>query len=219
MSRWVTFDCYGTLADWRTGMRQSLEPVAGERTGELLDAYYALEPAVQSELATAAYREILAETLRRAAGRIGLELAPGQDQALAEGWPRMPIFEDTAPTLRALREAGWKLGVLTNCDDDLIAATLAAIGVTADMVVTAGDAGSYKPAHGHFNVFADRTEHERELWIHAANSVLYDITPASELGLPRVWVDRDRTGEDPSIATARIDDLRPLPEVVERLAA
>jgi 2-haloacid dehalogenase len=86
-------------------------------------------------------------------------------------------------------------------------------------VITASQAGSYKPAHGHFNEFADRTEHERELWIHAANSWFHDIAPARELGLPRVWVDRDRTGQDPAAATARIDDLTGLPRAISEIAA
>jgi 2-haloacid dehalogenase len=218
MNRWVSFDCYGTLADWRGGLRQSLEPIAGDRTEELLDEYFVQELEVEHSNPGARYRDILAESLARAAARVGFELAPENRDVLAEGWGEMPIFEDTAPVLEQLREAGWKLAILTNCDDDLISLTLAAIRVPVDLVITANDAGSYKPAHGHFNLFADRTEHDRELWIHAANSFVYDITPARELGLPRVWVDRDRSGHDPALASARIEDLRPLPQVLERLS-
>ena len=211
MSRWVTFDCYGTLADWRGGIRNSIAPLAGERTDELLEEYFVRELEVEHERPGERYREILAESLRRAAAGTGIELPPGCDHVLSERWHEMPIFDDTAPTLRALREDGWRLAILTNCDDDLIAQTVRAIGVDIDVVITANDAGSYKPAHGHFNVFADRTEHERDLWIHAANSWIHDITPARELGLPRVWVDRDRTGQQPDEGTHRIDDLRTLP--------
>jgi 2-haloacid dehalogenase len=214
MSRWVTFDCYGTLADWRGGIRNSIEPLAGPRTDELLQAYFEAELEVEHERPEERYREILAESLRRAAARTGVELPPGSDHVLSERWAEMPIFEDTAPVLTRLRDEGWSLAILTNCDDDLIARTIDVIGVDIDLVITANSAGSYKPAHGHFNLFADRTEHGRELWIHAANSWIHDITPARELGLECVWVDRDRTGQQPDEHTHRIDDLRPLPAVL-----
>jgi 2-haloacid dehalogenase len=164
------------------------------------------------------YREILAEGLRRAAAREGIALPPGGEHALSERWAEMPIFDDVGPALGALRDAGWSLAILTNCDDDLIATTVARMPVEFDLLVTAEQVGSYKPAHGHWQRFAELTG-ERDAWVHAANSWVIDIKPASELGIPRVWVDRDRSGHDAAIADAVLPDLRDLPEAVSSLAS
>ena len=219
MNRWVTFDCYGTLADWRGGIRNSIATLAGERTDELLEAYFDAELAVEHELPQAPYREILAESLRRAAARTGIELPAAGEHALAANWADMPIFEDTTPALQTLRERQWKLAILTNCDPDLLELTLFDIGVPVDLVVTADVAGSYKPAPGHFHAFAQRTEGDRGCWVHAANSWVHDIVPARELDIPCVWVDRDRTRHDPAAATVRIEDLQTLPQALELIDA
>jgi 2-haloacid dehalogenase len=164
------------------------------------------------------YREILAEGLRRAAAREGIGLPPGGEHALTEHWAEMPIFDDVGPALGALRDAGWSLAILTNCDDDLIATTVERMPVEFDLLVTAEQVGSYKPAHGHWRRFAELTS-EREGWVHAANSWFIDIRPASELGIPRVWVDRDRSGHDAAIADVVLPDLRGLPDAVARAAS
>ena len=218
MSRWVTFDCYGTLADWRGGMTNAIRPLAGDATDRLMDAYYHAELEVEREYPRMPYREILAEGLRRAARREGIVLPEGGEHALSENWGAMPIFDDVGPALAELREAGWKLAILTNCDDDLIATTVSRMPVEFDLLVTAEQVGSYKPAHGHWQRFAELTG-ERDAWVHAANSWFIDIKPASELGIPRVWVDRDRSGHDAAIADVVVPDLRGLPDAVARAAS
>ena len=221
MSRdWVTFDCYGTLADWLGGMRNALVPHVGPDAAErLLHAYHDLEADVEAQRPAPAYREVLTETLRRAAEREGIELPPGSEAALVEHWPEVPIFDDTAPALTALRDAGWGLAILSNCDDDLLATTLERIPVPFDLTVTAEQVGSYKPDPGHWRAFAERTDGDRGRWVHAAQSWFHDIETAAELGLPSVWVDRLGSGEDAARATVRIGDLRGLPGAVERAAA
>jgi len=218
VSRWVTFDCYGTLADWRGGMAGAIRPLAGERTERLMDAYYVAELEVEREHPRMPYREILAEALRRAAQREGIALPPGGEHALSEHWAEMPIFDDVGPALGALRDAGWSLAILTNCDEDLIATTVARMPVQFDLLVTAEQVGSYKPAHGHWQRFSELTG-ERDAWVHAANSWVIDIRPASELGIPRVWVDRDRSGHDAAIADVVLPDLRGLPGAVATAAS
>ena len=221
MSRdWVTFDCYGTLADWLGGMRNALTPHVGAEDAErLLHAYHDLEAEVEAQRPAPLYREVLTETLRRAAEREEIELPGGAETALVDGWPEVPIFDDVGPALTRLRENGWSLAILSNCDDDLLATTLERMPVPFDLTVTAEQVGSYKPAHGHFETFAARTEGERGRWVHTAQSWFHDIKPASELGLPRVWIDRLDSGEDASLATVRLADLRSLPEAVEEAAS
>ena len=220
MSDWATFDCYGTLVDWVGGMSAAVAPlVDAADLPRVMQAYYAAELDVQAEAPGMPYRRVLSAALERAFARCELELAPGDEDVLVRGWPSMPVFEDVRDSLGRLRADGWRLAILTNCDDDLIAQSVARIPVDIDLIVTAEQVGSYKPAHGHFERFGALTAAERETWVHCANSFVHDMVPAAELGLARVWVDRDRTGEDPAIAHAHLDGLAALPAVLEAMRA
>jgi 2-haloacid dehalogenase len=126
----------------------------------------------------------------------------------------MTLFEDTDPALRALADEGWKLGILTNCDDDLFATTAPKFSVAFDVVVTAQQVRSYKPDLGHFRKFAEITGATPENWIHVANSWVHDILPAARMGLRSVWVDRDLTGHPAKVADRRITSMRRLPYTV-----
>lgn len=217
---WVTFDCYGTLADWLGGMRNALIPHVGAEDAErLLHAYHDLEAEVESQRPAPRYRTVLTETLRRAAEREGVAIPAGAETALVDGWPEVPIFDDVGPALSELRERGWSLAILSNCDDDLLATTLDRIPVPFDLTVTAEQVGSYKPDPGHWRAFAKRTEGDRGRWVHAAQSWFHDIVTAAALELPRVWVDRLDSGEDASLATVRVRDVSGLADAVERAAA
>ena len=155
MSDWVTFDCYGTLADWLGGMRNALTPHVGAEDAErLLHAYHDLEAEVEAQDPAPAYRTVLTETLRRAAEREGVALPAGSETALVDHWHELPIFDDVGPALSQLRENGWCLAILSNCDDDLLATTLERMPVPFDLTVTAEQVGSYKPATGHWEAFA-----------------------------------------------------------------
>ncbi len=215
MDRWVTFDCFGTLIDWLTGFRAILAPAAGDRTDALIDAYHAFERTLETDKPHRAYRDVLTTGTARAAAKLGLHLPTSEADLLARHWGEQPLFPDSLAGLDALRAAGWKIGVLTNCDDDLFAQTLARHpGLKPDLVVTAEQVASYKPGLGHFERFAERSGVARENWLHAATSWFHDIEPACQLGIARVWVDRDRTGHDPAIASRRVLDMASLPEAV-----
>lgn len=215
--RWITFDCYGTLLDWQTAFRRLLAPVADGRIEDLVHAFHAVEPEVQRDMPTASYKAILLEGAARAGRRAGLDLAPADQERLVEGWGTIEAFPDTPAALAALRAAGWKLGILTNCDNDLFESTRAALGVEVDAVVTAEETRSYKPALGHFEAFEARTGVARAHWVHAAVSWWHDMVPARDLGLRRVWVDRERSGHDATIVTAHIHDMASLPATVASL--
>jgi 2-haloacid dehalogenase len=217
--RWVTFDCYGTLVDWWTGMGGAAEAAAGERGQEVLDAYHRHELVLEAERPILPYREILRVGLRRAAADLAAPLTGEGEDGFVRAWTGMPVFEDVDPALTGLREAGWRLAILTNCDDDLIAGTQQHLPVGLDMVVTAEQVGSYKPDLGHFRAFRERSGVAPGDWVHVACSWIHDIFPAHGLGVPSVWVDRDRSGHPPSIADEVLPDMRGLPEAVERAAA
>ena len=210
----MTFDCYGTLLDWQTGFRRLLEPVAGARTGAVVNAFHETEPQVQAERPQASYKEILREGLERAGRQAGV---PVSGDVLVDGWGTIGAFPDTVAALETLREQGWSLGILTNCDEDLFAATRAALGVEPDLVITSEAVGSYKPALGHFERFEAATGVARADWVHAAVSWWHDMVPARDLGLRRIWVDRENSGHDASIVTARVPDMAGLARVAEEL--
>ena len=216
--RWVTFDCYGTLVDWWTGMGDAAEAVAGERAGKLLDAYHEQELILEAERPVHTYRHVLTEGLRRAAARVGVELHGEDDHAFVRTWTQMPVFGDVAQALSLLRDAGWNLAILTNCDDDLIAETQTHIPVQFDMVVTAEQVGSYKPDLAHFHEFRQRSGVGEGHWVHAACSWMHDILPAARIGVPRVWVDRDRSGHPPGVASAVLRDMTGLPAAVAQVS-
>jgi 2-haloacid dehalogenase len=195
MERWATFDCYGTLIDWNGGIGRELERLFGtDRTGELLRVYHELEPQVQREEPTRAYRDVLTVTLARLTDREGIELAVGDEDALARSLPAWQPFPETRAALEDARARGWKLGILSNTDRDYIEASLALIGVPFDHVIVASEIGSYKPAPAHWDEFFADTGADRTRHVHVAASLFHDIAPASALGLRTIWI--NRLGED-----------------------
>ena len=212
MERWATFDCYGTLIDWDGGIRAELERVFGdERADELLDRYHEIEPEVQRD-GTMSYRAVMTETMRR------LGADGGDEHALAEALPGWRAFPEAHGALTEARRRGWRLGILSNTDDDYIAASQVQIGVTFDEVVVAQEIGSYKPAHRHWEEFFVRTRAPREGHVHVGASVFHDVVPASELGLRTVWINRlGEVAPPDGRPTAELTDLFSLPETLDEL--
>jgi len=129
----------------------------------------------------------------------------------------MSVFEDVEPMLAALRADGYRLAILTNCDEDLFGETQGAFRAPFDLVVTAERVRDYKPSPTHFHHFRRASGARPGEWVHVANSWFHDITPARELGIPRVWLDRDDTGQDPADACARVRSAADVPDAVRRL--
>ncbi|HEY6297808.1 MAG TPA: HAD-IA family hydrolase [Streptosporangiaceae bacterium] len=217
--KWLTFDCYGTIADWNTCMGGALAQVAGPHARRLLTAYHQAELELEAGPGWRPYREVLTAGLARAAGREGIALAEGGEAAFVRAWPDMPVFSDAGPALTALREQGWRLAILTNCDVDLFATTRPRLPVPFDLWVTAEEVGSYKPDLAHFRRFAEQTAASRGNWIHVGNSWVHDVLPAARLGLRSVWVDRDGTGHPAKFAERRVTAMRRLPEAIDAVSA
>ena len=217
-ARWLTFDCYGTLADWNACMLGALTPAAGRDAAAVLHAYHQAEAILEAG-PWRPYREVLSGGLELAARRAGVRLPDGASCAFADAWPGMPVFPDVAEALGSLAAAGWRLAILTNCDDDMFAATATALPGEFELVVTAESVRSYKPDLGHFRRFAELTGATPGNWIHVANSWVHDIAPAARMGLRSVWVDRDLTGHPAKLADRRITTMRRLPETVLDVSA
>jgi 2-haloacid dehalogenase len=215
--RWATFDCYGTLIDWEGGLRRSFDELWPQQDSDRLAGHYhAVEPRIQlaGELP---YREVLARALEAVAAIESLELDPGRRAALAESLPSWRPFPEVPAALQRLRDAGWRLALLSNTDPDLLAASMRSLGVDIDLTVTAAEAGSYKPAPGHWEWFFAQTGAPRSEHVHVAASLFHDIEPADRLGLRAIWV--NRLGEESELPReAEITELSPLPDLLDQLS-
>jgi len=216
--RWMTFDCFGTLVDWQTGFASAVRPIAGERTDDVLQAYYAHEAIVERLKPHRSYKEVLVTALARAAQECGVPMSTETARPLAEAWASMPVFDDVEPMLAELRRQGWRLAVLTNCDEDLFALTHKRFRAAFDLVLTAERVRGYKPAPWHFLGFERITRVDRRDWVHVANSWYHDIAPAQALGIQHVWLDRDLTGEPGVAALAHVHSAAQVATAANRLA-
>jgi 2-haloalkanoic acid dehalogenase type II len=188
----VTFDCYGTLIDWERGIRDAFSAAAASaRTSVDPDAVIKLY--VETEAAVEGgpyrrYRAVLAETARRIARQLGWPLPESRARFLADSMPAWPPFPDTNPALRRLADAGYRLGILSNVDDDLLAWSRRHLSAFFEIAVTAQQVGSYKPSPRHFAMARELIGSAR--WLHAAQSYFHDVVPARALGIPVAWINR-----------------------------
>jgi 2-haloacid dehalogenase len=190
----LTFDCYGTLVDWETGLALALGDLLAARGVELerealLALYAQFEPAAQAGTFRS-YREVLARVVESFGDRFGFVPTTGERDALAASLAAWPVFPDTRAALGHLAER-YQLGVLSNIDDDLFALTAPSLGARLDAVITAQQVRSYKPAAGHFEAAIRRFGPRRRI-LHVAQSLYHDIVTAQRLGLATVWVNRRR---------------------------
>jgi len=216
MSRWATFDCYGTLIDWNAGIGSVLEGLYGaEQAPQLLRRYHDLEPEVQAE-GFRSYSEVLSLTLERLANETGYGIPEGESGVLSRSLPDWPAYPEAPEALAELRRRGWNLAILSNTDRELIAASQRTLGVPFDLVVVAEDIQSYKPAHRHWERFFELAAADREHHVHVAASLFHDIAPARELGLRTVWINREGEEAHPE-PDRELPDLAGLPDVLDEL--
>jgi 2-haloalkanoic acid dehalogenase type II len=206
----LSFDCYGTLIDWEIGLATPLTVWAsahGVDAGreELLAVFSSIESVVETEQPTLLYPRVLGESLRRLAPRFGAEATDDECEAFGASVPEWPAFPDSAAALAALAER-FKLIILSNVDRTSFAASNRRLGVTFDLVITAEDVGSYKPAAANFEMLLDRVGSigvSRPALLHVAQSLFHDHAPAAAFGLPSVWIDR-RAGKEGTGATPAV---------------
>ena len=215
--RWVTFDCYGTIVDWNAGLAAVLAEVFGDEPREALIAgFNDAERRVKHADGYRRYREVLAASVRDMAAARGREVDDAEADVLARRWGTIAPFADAGTGLGALRERGFQLAILTNCDDDLFALTHRSFLLPFDIVVTAEQVRDYKPSPAHFRRFAALAKPDD--WVHVACSWYHDIVPAKALGVKRVWLDREGTGEDPAAASSRVTSAQDVAAAIARLA-
>jgi 2-haloalkanoic acid dehalogenase type II len=217
---WITFDCYGTLIDWEGGVAGALGPLLGPGVDRrtLASRYIEVEAQVEHE-AYRPYREVLAEASGRLMRDLGHPLSPERAETLPESLRRWPPFPETAAALRRLREGGYRIAILSNVDRDLIRASVPRLGIEPDLIVTAEDCRSYKPAPGHWRTFEHRTGAGSDRTVHVGASFFHDMAPAGALGYRTVFINRHRdalpAGTPPP--TRVLTDLTGLPEAIDEL--
>ncbi|MGB0716084.1 MAG: HAD-IA family hydrolase [Phycisphaerae bacterium] len=212
----LTFDCYGTLVDWRAGIETSLLSLFGDsllpRMQEVYLAYVDTEKEVEADAVANGfkdYRQILTATAARLAEKLGVPLAAEGAARLPDLLGTWPPFADTVSALRRLKSR-YRLGILSNIDRDLFSQTAQHLEVEFDFIVTAQDVQSYKPAQGHFvRMMSDHAEKEKV--IHVAQSLYHDGRPANELGLAYIWINRYKDKDELGIRKdAEFADLQSL---------
>ena len=191
----LTFDCYGTLIDWEAGISNGLATLLathGVAAGgeELLEAFAREEAAIEAG-PYLRYRDVLARAAQGVAKGFGVTPTDAELATFGGSVGDWPAFEDSSDALRRLAER-FRLGVITNCDDDLFAASNRRLGVTFDWIVTAQQARSYKPSLRNFEVALARIDVPRERILHVAQSLFHDHVPARSIGLATAWIDRRR---------------------------
>ncbi len=190
----ISFDCYGTLIDWKQGVIQSLHPLLAEYhlniPEEDLFTLFAEADRYFTSGKYITYREILIRTMKWIADRLGINLYGNDEKALTGSFPNWKPFPDVQEALGQLKRK-YPLVILSNVDDDLFSFTRKLLGVTFDEVITAYQVRSYKPAPVHFREALDRLglEPGGDL-LHVAQSIYHDIDPCREMGIPHIWINR-----------------------------
>jgi 2-haloacid dehalogenase len=189
----LTFDCYGTLIDWETGILEALRPVFEAHSIDLsdeatLELYGELETAAESG-DYREYRLVLKSVLEGFGARLGFTPSSGELQRFPESVKDWPAFPDSPAALNALHKK-YKLAILSNIDDDLIALSAQRLQTRFDWIVTAQQARSYKPCLHNFHLAIDRLGLPVGKILHVAQSLFHDIAPAKSVGLSTVWINR-----------------------------
>lgn len=215
--RVLTFDCYGTLIDWESGIWDALQPLI-MRSGrpdvtrnDALLAFAKHEHRHQSESPGMRYPELLTRVHRSMAESFEMATSKALDEAFGESVPLWPAFPDTADTLRILKRH-YKLVILSNVHRDGFAASNRKLGVEFDAIYTAEDIGSYKPCDANFEYMLAHLEPDlgmnRADILHTAQSLRHDHAPAKRFGLANAWIDRQRLSEGGSWgATEKVDTI------------
>jgi 2-haloacid dehalogenase len=220
----LTFDCYGTMIDWETGIFSALRPILAAHKKSIADSallqmYSELEAsAEQGEFLR--YRDVLQSVVRGFGEHLEFVPTDAEVRSLPDSLANWPPFPDTVEALRKLKNR-YQLAVISNVDDDLFAATAPKLGVAFNHVITAQQVGCYKPCMKIFKLAEERMGVTRDQWLHIGQSIYHDVIPAQSLGIATVWVNRPspRPGAGAAKAAAgkpdvEVPNLKTLAELV-----
>ncbi|WP_320200783.1 haloacid dehalogenase type II (plasmid) [Agrobacterium sp. rho-13.3] len=204
---WLTFDCYGTLIQWDEGLLAAMDRIlttkgTGVDQKAFISVYDQHEHALEAEPPHRRFAAVSALALERAMGDFGLPFETADAEILTSSIGKMPPFPEVVQTLGELKAAGFLLAIISNTDDAIIAGNVSQLGGHIDRVITAEQAGAYKPSRQTFHHAWESLDIGMEDLVHICASPHLDLVAARELGFRTVWVDRG-TGRKP------LEDYRP----------
>ncbi len=217
---WLTFDCYGTLIQWDEGLLAAVGRILAEQEASidpraLIRTYDTFEHAFEQELPHRPFRELAGMALQHAMADFDLDCSDRDVETLTASIPAMPPFPEVVGALGALKQAGFRLCITSNTDDALIAGNVAQLGGHIDRVITAEQAGAYKPSPKIFNHAHRALGVTKDDIVHICASPQLDLVAARDLGFRCIWIDRD-TGRKapadyvPDAVLSRLDEVPPL---------
>ena len=206
----LTFDCYGTLIDWETGILSALHRILSSHRkeiddGTILKLYGDFEQRSEQG-AFRPYREVLESVVRQFGEKFSFTPSREEARSLPDCLPAWKPWPDTVSALRQLKTR-FRLAIFSNVDDDLFAATRPHLGVDFDEVVTAQQAQVYKPSLKLFELGLRRIKTPAHRVLHVAQSVYHDVVPAQSLGLATVWV--NRPSARPGVGAVKAAEAKP----------
>jgi 2-haloacid dehalogenase len=200
----LTFDCYGTLIDWETGIWDALQPMImlNQRSDILRDdaltSFGQHENSMETEMPDLHYRKVLEKVHQALAREFALESNDGLGQDVGQSVAHWPAFPDSADALRYLKTR-YKLVILSNIDRESFAASNRKLGVSFDAIYTAQDISSYKPSPANFEYLLQHLQSDLGLApgdvLHTAQSLFHDHAPARAFGLANAWIDRQNLSQ------------------------
>jgi 2-haloacid dehalogenase len=212
--RAITFDCYGTLIDWESGILGALQPILARHglqldDSEILRLYgeFELEAEVGNYIP---YREVLREVVAAFGKEFGFQPTTAEQNALPDSLANWQPFPDTVAALRKIKSK-LQVGIISNVDGAMFATSQPKLGIDFDYVTTAGQARAYKPSLKIFEMAENKMRIQRHEWLHAGQSIYHDVIPAKSLGLATVWV--NRPSRRPGVGAVRQAAAQPDVEV------
>ncbi|KOX98886.1 haloacid dehalogenase type II [Pseudomonas nunensis] len=218
---WLTFDCYGTLIQWDEGLKAVVAEILRDKgdhsvdVDRLIAVYDRHEHRLEQMPPHRSFRQLSTEGLQLALEELGLASLPEDSQRLAGAIPRMPPFPEVIETLARLKAMGFKLCIVSNTDDDIIAGNVAQLAGYIDRVITAQQAGAYKPNPRLFDYAHEQLGVRRDQVVHICASPMLDHTAARDMQFRCVWIDRG-TGRQllpdyrPDAILSTLDQVVPL---------
>lgn len=222
----LSFDCYGTLVDWESGILTAFAPVLAARgikwdEDKILTTYAAAEAAVEAG-PFLPYRQVLEEVARRVAAEAGFTATAAERAQLADSVPHWEPFPDTIDALRVLSKR-FKLVIISNIEDALFAQTARKLRIQFPIVITAEQARAYKPSHAPFELALKKLGVATDRWAHAGASLFHDVGPANALGLASIYVNRrheqDSGGASPRTTAVPALEVHDLAELARKATA
>jgi 2-haloalkanoic acid dehalogenase type II len=192
---WLTFDCYGTLIQWDEGLLSAMERILASKGGNIdqaafISVYDHHEHELEQQRPHRSFKDVSATALELAMGAFDLPFDASDAEILTGSIGRMPPFPEVVETLGRLKAAGFKLAIISNTDDAIIAGNVAQLGGHVDRVITAEQAGAYKPSQQIFRYAWESLGIDMDDLVHICASPHLDLAAARELGFRAIWVDR-----------------------------